>query len=67
MKRYAHLTKHEPQLVVDGPDKTLIAQFHGASLFKREKAYLEVTPAGMGMLDHIVVTFIPVELRRREN
>jgi len=45
----------------------LIAQFHEASLFKKEKSYLEVTPAGMGMLDQIVVTFIPVEVRRRED
>lgn len=63
----ARLTKRDPQLVIDDPSNTLIAQFHGGSLFKKEKAYLEVTPAGMGMLDHIVVTFIPVEVRRRDH
>jgi hypothetical protein len=35
-------------------------------MFKKGKAYLEVTPAGMGMLDNIVVTFIPVDMCRRK-
>jgi len=55
------------QLVIDDPNETLIARFHPASLFKKEKSYLEVTPAGMDMLDHILVTFIPVEVRRRQD
>jgi len=66
-QKCAYFVKREPQLVIDDPDKTLIAQFHEASLFKKEKSYLEVTLAGMGMLDHIIVTFIPVEVRRRED
>ena len=66
-RKFAHSTKREPQLVINDKSKTLIAQFHEASLFKKEKSYLEVTPAGMGMLDHIVVTFIPVEVRRRDD
>lgn len=57
----------EPQLTADDPDKTLIAEFHGCKPFKKMKPYLEVTPAGMDMLDHVVVTFIPVEVRRRED
>ena len=58
-------TKSEPQLAIDSTG-TLLAQFHPISLFKREKAYLEVTPAGMDMLDHIIVTFIPVDVDRRK-
>lgn len=57
------ITKSEPQLVIDSSD-TLIAQFH-PNVFNKEKTCLEVTPAGMDMLDHIVVTFIPVEVERR--
>jgi len=60
-------TKRGPQLVIDDANKTLIAQFHEASWFKKEKSYLEVTPVGMSMLDHIIVTFIPVEVRRRDD
>ena len=63
--RRARLTKSEPQLVIDSSG-SLMAQFHPISLFKREKAYLEVTPAGMDMLDHIIVTFIPVDVDRRK-
>lgn len=66
-QKCAYFAKHELQLVIDDPDKTLIAQFHQASLFKKEKSYLEVTPVGMAMLDHVIVTFIPVEVRRRED
>ena len=54
------------RLVIDDTSETLIAQFYLASPFKKGRSYFEVTPAGMAMLDHIVVTFIPVELRRRE-
>ena len=67
LRNFTHSAKHQSQLVIDNPDKTLIAQFHEASLFKRNKSYLEVTPAGMDMLDHIIVTFIPVEVRRRDD
>jgi hypothetical protein len=56
--------KSEPQLVVDSSD-ALIAQFH-PNAYSKEKAHLEVTPAGMDMLDHIVVTLIPVEVNRRK-
>lgn len=58
-----HLTKPGLQLAVDS-DGTLLAEFH-PNLLKKAKPYLEVTPAGMAMLDHIVVTFIPVEVNRR--
>lgn len=71
LQKCAHSTKYEPQwrLVTDDSSETLIAQFYMANLFKskKEKSYLEVTPAGMAMLDHIIVTFIPVEVRRRED
>ena len=55
--------KSEPQLVIDSTD-VLVAQFH-PNVFSKEKTCLEVTPPGMDMLDHIVVTFIPVEVERR--
>jgi len=54
-----------PRLVIDDSNKTLIAQFHETGPLKKRKSYLEVTPAGMGMLDHIVVTLIPVDAARR--
>ena len=61
----AHSTiKSEPQLVIDSSD-TLVAQFR-PNKYSKEKTCLEVTPAGMDMLDHIVVTFIPVEVERRK-
>jgi len=54
-----------PKLVIDDADKTLMAQFHPPPFLKKGKAYLEVTPTGMSMLDQIVVTFIPMEVDRR--
>lgn len=57
------VTESQPQLVIDSSG-TLIAEFR-PNLFKKGKPYLEVTPAGMAMLDHIVVTFIPVEVNRQ--
>lgn len=62
--------KRGPQwrLVIDDSDQTLVARFCLASPFKKgSKSYFEVTPAGMAILDHIVVTFIPVEFRRRQD
>ena len=48
-------------------NKTVIAKFHRARCcFKKRKARLEVHPAGMGMLDHIVLTFVFAEQKRRE-
>lgn len=48
-------------------EKTVIAKFHRAHHFMRkQKARLEVQPAGMDMLDHIVLTFVFVESKRRE-
>jgi len=56
-----------PRLVTMDEEKTELAKFHRAHHFtKRQKARLEVQPAGMGMLDHIVLTFVVVECNRRE-
>jgi len=56
-----------PRLVTTDGKKTEIAKFHRASCFPRKrKARLEVQPAGMGMLDHIVLTFVYAEQKRRE-
>lgn len=55
------------KLVTMDEKKTVIAQFHRAHHFTRkQKARLEVQPAGMNMLDHIVLTFVFVESNRRE-
>ena len=54
------------QLLINDPGKALIAHFHPTGPFKKQNPYMVVTPAGMDMLDHIIVTYIPVEVRRRE-
>lgn len=59
-------SKRNPKLFINDSSKTLIASFHPSKLFKKEQPYMEVTPAGMDMLDHIVVTYIPVEVRRKQ-
>ncbi|KAF9644778.1 hypothetical protein BDM02DRAFT_843365 [Thelephora ganbajun] len=56
-----------PKLVTTDEKKTVIAEFHRAHYFmKRRKARLEVQPAGMHMLDYIVLTFVFAEDKRRE-
>lgn len=57
---------HGLQLVIADEKETEIAKFYRAGCFSKRKARLEVRPAGMGMLDHIIFTFIYVEQRRRE-
>ena len=58
---------HDVKLVTTDDEKTVIAEFHPAHYFtKRQKARLEVRPAGMRMLDYIVLTFVLVEKERRE-
>ena len=55
------------KLVTADEKKTVIAEFHRAHyIMKRQKARLEVQPAGMDMLDHIVLTFVFAEYKRRE-
>jgi len=55
------------KLVTTDEKKTVIAEFHRAHYFTRkEKAKLEVQPAGMVMLDHIVLTWMYAENKRRE-
>jgi hypothetical protein len=55
------------KLVTADEKKTVIAEFHPAHyLVKRQKARLEVQPAGMGMLDYVVLTFVFAENKRRE-
>ena len=58
-----HITK----LVTTDEKKTVIAEFHRAHYFtRRQKPRLEVQPAGMDMLDYIVLTFVFAENKRRE-
>ena len=48
-------------------EKTVIAEFHRPHFFKnKQRARLEVRPAGMNMLDYIILTFVIVDQRRRE-
>ena len=55
------------KLVTTDEKKTVVAEFHRAHhITKRQKARLEVQPAGMGMLDYIVLTFVFAENKRRE-
>ena len=55
------------KLVTMDGKKTMIAQFHRARPLKpKRKARLEVQPAGMEMLDYIVLTFVFAETKRRE-
>ena len=47
-------------------DKTVIAEFHRPNhITNKQKARLEVQPAGMGMLDLIILTFVIVDWTRR--
>jgi membrane-anchored protein YejM (alkaline phosphatase superfamily) len=55
------------KLVTTDEKKTVIAEFHRAHhIINKRKARLEVQPAGMRMLDYIVLTFVFVEHKRRE-
>ena len=55
------------KLVTTDGKKTVIAEFHQAQGFlSKQEAILEVQPAGMDMLDEIVLTFVLVEQTRRE-
>ena len=55
------------KLVTTDEKKTVIAEFHRARYFvKKQKARLEVKPAGMEMLDYIILTFVFAESKRRE-
>ena len=61
------ILNHGTKLVTTDERKTVIAGFHRARCFwKKRRARLEVKPAGMGMLDHIILTFVFAEERRRE-
>ena len=55
------------KLVTTDENKTVIAEFHRAHHFlNKRKARLEVQPAGIEMLDYIVLTFVFAECKRRE-
>ena len=55
------------KLVTTDEKKTEIAEYHRAHHFTRkEKPRLEVQQTGMDMLDHIVLTFVFAENKRRE-
>lgn len=57
---------NEVKLITTDENKTVIAEFHRPNyLVNKQKARLEIKPAGMDMLDNIVVTFVFVEHRRR--
>lgn len=55
------------KLVTMDEKKTVIAEFHRARhVLKKQKARLEIHPAGMHMLDHIILTFVFTEDKRRQ-
>jgi hypothetical protein len=55
------------KLVTADEKKTVIAEFHRTcNILKKRKARIEVQPAGMEMLDYIVLTFAYAEYKRRE-
>jgi hypothetical protein len=55
------------KLVTTDEKKTVIAQFHRAHyVVKKKKARIEVQPAGMEMLDYIILTFVFAENGRRD-
>jgi len=56
-----------PKLILDDGSETVVAQFHRQNhIFNKRRAYLEITPKGMEILDHIVLTFVFVEKKRRD-
>ena len=57
---------HGLKLVTTDGKKTEIARFYRPKCFpKKQKARLEVHPAGMEMLDFVVLTFVIAETKRR--
>ena len=52
------------ELVTTDENKTVIAEFHCAQ--RKQKARLVVQPAGVNMLDYIILTFIFADTKRRE-
>jgi len=57
-----------PKLVTNNRKKKQVAGLHKAPhrFFRRRRAYLEVAPAGLTVLDQIVVSLVYVEKKRRE-
>ena len=61
------ITDAPPQLGTNNRKKKLVAGLHKARHFvRRRRAYLEIAPAGLTMLDQIVVSLVYVEKKRRE-
>ena len=61
------MSNRDFKLVTTDEKKTVIAEFHRAHRFTRkEKPRLEVQPAGMDMLDYIILTFVFADSKRRE-
>jgi uncharacterized membrane protein YgcG len=53
--------------VTNNRKKRVVAELHKAHrVFRRRKAFLEIAPAGLAMLDQIVVSLVYVESKRRE-
>jgi hypothetical protein len=58
---------HGMKLVTADEKGTVIAEFHRpCHILKERKARIKVQPAGMEMLDYIVLTFVFAEKKRRE-
>ena len=58
---------HNVKLVTADDKEMIIAEFHPRHYFvEKQKARLDIQPAGMDMLDYIVSTFVFAERKRRE-
>jgi hypothetical protein len=58
---------HGIKLVTADETKTVIAELHQAKrILRKRKARIEIQPAGIEMLDHIVLTFVYAEYKRRK-
>lgn len=55
-----------PRLVTTDESKTVIAEYRPGRFWTGKKARLVVQPAGMAMLDYIILTFVFVEHTRRQ-
>ncbi|OBZ79594.1 hypothetical protein A0H81_00633 [Grifola frondosa] len=52
----------------DGSGSTVpIARMHPSSFWKSKKAQLEISPAGMDMVDLIVITFVYVQKKQEDS
>ncbi|KIK64550.1 hypothetical protein GYMLUDRAFT_117162, partial [Collybiopsis luxurians FD-317 M1] len=59
---------YSPQLILNDGSSTVVAQFHRRKfiLWNTPPGYLEIFPAGVDIIDTILVTFIYIEKLRKD-